>query len=81
MNDNFCYYIDHLKFVISTLVKLTIFFDNSLRIENNLWGIRNLEEFGIEGKKMIFIKKILLVCLKIIFLQFIEKLLFKFKQS
>ena len=27
------------------------FFDNSLKLQNDLWGIRNLEEVNIEGKK------------------------------
>ena len=27
------------------------FFDNSLKMHNNLWGIRNLEEVSDEGKK------------------------------
>ena len=27
------------------------FFDNSLKMQNNLWGIRNLEEVSDEAKK------------------------------
>ena len=31
--------------------KSNFVFDNSLKIQNNLWGIRNLEEVSEEGKK------------------------------
>ena len=30
------------------------FFDNKLRIQNEVWGIRNLEEVSHEGKKKWF---------------------------
>ena len=43
------------------------FFDNSLKIKNDFWGIRNLEEVCVEGIKNGFFKKILFVCLQIIF--------------
>ena len=43
------------------------FFDNSLQMQNNLWGIKNLEKFVIRARKMVFHKKILLKCLQIIF--------------
>ena len=43
------------------------FFDNSLKKQNHLWGIKNLEEVGDEAKKMVFLKKILLGCFQIIF--------------
>ena len=33
------------------------FFDNSLKIQNDLWGIRNLEDVDIEGKKNGFIQE------------------------
>ena len=41
----------HLKFVISIQVKVIIFFDNSLKMQNDLWGIKNLEEVCDESKK------------------------------
>ena len=41
----------HLKFVISIQVKVIIFFDNSLKMQNDLWGIKNLEEVFDESKK------------------------------
>ena len=44
----------HLKFVISTQVKVIIFFDNSLKMQNDLWGIKNLEEVCVEAKKNAF---------------------------
>ena len=43
------------------------FFDNSLKMQNDLWGIRNIEEVTEEAKKNGFFKKILLVCQQIIF--------------
>ena len=43
--------MDHLKFVISIQVKVIIFFDNSLKMQNDLWGIKNLEEVCDESKK------------------------------
>ena len=43
------------------------FFDNSLKMQNDLWGIRNIEEVTEEAKKMVFFRKILLVCQQIIF--------------
>ena len=30
------------------------FFDNLLKMKNDLWGIRNLEHVSDEGKKMVF---------------------------
>jgi len=33
------------------------FFDNSLKIKNNLWGVRNLEEVSEEGKKNGFLQE------------------------
>ena len=50
-------------------------FDNSLKMQNNLWGIRNLKEVSQEGKKMAFFKKILLLCRQIILQQFLGRLL------
>ena len=41
----------HLKFVISIQAKVIIFFDNSLKMQNDLWGIKNLEEVCNESKK------------------------------
>ena len=41
----------HLKFVISIQVKVIFFFDNSLKMQNDLWGIKNLEEVCDESKK------------------------------
>ena len=41
----------HLKFVRSIQVKVIIFFDNSLKMQNDLWGIKNLEEVCDESKK------------------------------
>ena len=43
------------------------FFDNSLKMQNKLWGIRNLEEVTDEAKKNGFFKKKQLDCLQIIF--------------
>jgi hypothetical protein len=48
-------------------VKVIIFFDNSLKMQNDLWGIKNLEEVCDESKKNGFLKRILLGCLQIIF--------------
>ena len=36
------------------------FFDYSLKIKNEFWGIRNLEEVTYEAKKNCFYKEILL---------------------
>ena len=33
------------------------FFDNSLKIHNDLWGNRNLEKKSDEGKKMAFSRR------------------------
>ena len=33
------------------------FFDNKLRIQNDVWGIRNLEEVSHEGKRNGFIQE------------------------
>ena len=33
-------------------------FDNSLKTQNHLWGIRNIEDVDVEAKKKIFIKRI-----------------------
>ena len=41
----------HSKFVISIQVKVIIFFDNSLKMQNDLWGIKNLEEVCDESEK------------------------------
>ena len=41
----------YLKFVISIEVKVVIFFDNSLKMQNDLWGVKNLEEVCDESKK------------------------------
>ena len=41
----------HLKFVINIQVKVIIFFDNSLKMQNTLWDIKNLEEVCVESKK------------------------------
>ena len=41
----------HLKFVISIQVKVIIFFDNSLKMQNDLWGIKNIEEVFDESRK------------------------------
>ena len=43
-----------LKFVISIQVKVIIFFDNLLKMQNDLWGIKNLEEVCEESKKNVF---------------------------
>ena len=43
--------MDHLKLVTSIQVKVIIFFDNSLKIQNDLWGIRNIEQVTKEAKK------------------------------
>ena len=40
----------HLKFLISIQVKVIVF-DNSLKMQNDLWGIKNLEEVSDESKK------------------------------
>ena len=37
-------------------------FDNSLKMQNDLWGIRSLEEVTFEAKKMVFYKRKLFVC-------------------
>ena len=37
--------------------KSNYFFDNSLKIQNNFWGIRNLEEVSFEAKKNGFFKE------------------------
>ena len=42
------------------------FFDNSLKIKNKFWGIKNLEEVNDEAKKIVFLKKKLLICRQII---------------
>ena len=47
--------------------KSNYFFDNSLKMKNDLWGIKNIEEVTEAAKKMVFFKKILLVCQQIIF--------------
>ena len=33
------------------------FFDNSLKMQNNFWGIRNLEEVSYEAKKNCFFQE------------------------
>ena len=43
------------------------FFDNSLKLQNDLWGIRNLEEVSEEAKKNGFYQEKLLKCQQIIF--------------
>ena len=50
------------------------FFDNSFKMQNELWGVRNLKEVNDEDKKWFF-NKFVLVCLQIVFQQFIEKFL------
>ena len=42
-------------------------FDNSLKMQNELWGIKILRKFMMRVRKMVFLKRILLVCLQIIF--------------
>ena len=44
----------HLKFVISIQLKVIVFFENSFKIQNNFWSIKNLVEAFDEGKKNIF---------------------------
>ena len=51
------------------------FVDYVLKIPNELWCIRKLEEFTEEAKKMVCFKKISLGCQKIIFQLFIESFL------
>ena len=41
-------------------------FDNSLKMQNAYWSIRNLEEVSFEGKKMVFLKRILFIYRQII---------------
>ena len=48
-------------------IKSNYLFDNSIKMQNYLWGIRNAEEVTDLGIKMGFTKKILLVCRQIIF--------------
>ena len=43
--------MDHSKFVISIQARVIIFFDNSLKMQNERWGINNLEEVCDESKK------------------------------
>ena len=43
--------MSHLKFLISIQVKVIIFFDNSLKMQNDLWGIKNLKEVSDESKE------------------------------
>ena len=57
----------HLKLVISILFKVIIFFDKTFKMQNYLWGIRDLEQVNDEGKKMALFKRILLRCLQTIF--------------
>ena len=42
--------MDHLKFVKSIRVKVIIY-DNSLKMQNDLWGLKNLEEVCDESEK------------------------------
>ena len=48
-------------------IQSNYFVDYSLKIENDLWYIRNLEEVTEKVKKMFCFKKISLGCQKIIF--------------
>ena len=41
----------HLKFVNKHTSESNYFFDNSLKMQNNLWGIKNLEEVCDESEK------------------------------
>ena len=47
----------HLKFVRTIQVKVIIFLNNSLKMQNYLWGIRNIEEVCNEGKKNGFLQE------------------------
>ncbi len=46
---------------------MNYFFDNSLKMQNDLRSMKNLEEVCDESKKNGFLKRILLRCLQIIF--------------
>ena len=52
--------MDHSKFVISIQVKVIIFSDNSLKLQNDLWGIKNLEEVCEESKKNGFSQEVII---------------------
>ena len=43
--------MDHSKFVISIQARVIIFFNNLLKMQNDLWVIKNLEEVCSESKK------------------------------
>ena len=43
------------------------FFDNSLKMKNDYWGISNLEEVSCEGKKNGFSQEDIILCRQIIF--------------
>ena len=47
----------HLKFVRTIQVKVIIFLNNSLKMQNYLWGCKNLEEVCDESKKNGFSKE------------------------
>ncbi|WP_342665658.1 MULTISPECIES: hypothetical protein [Prochlorococcus] len=47
--------------------EMNYFFDNSLKMQNDLRSMKNLEEVCDESKKNGFLKRILLRCLQIIF--------------
>jgi len=41
----------HLKYLNKHISEGNYFFDNSLKMQNDLWGIKNLEEVCDEAKK------------------------------
>ena len=47
---DFLFFMDHLKFVKSIRVKVIIY-DNSLKMQNDLWDIKNLEEISDKSQK------------------------------
>ena len=42
---------------------MNYFFDNSLKMQNDLWGIRNIEEVTDEAKKNGFLQEDIISCL------------------
>ena len=54
--------------------KINYLFDNALKMQNNLWEIRNLKDVREEGKNRL-LKKISLVCRQIMFYEFFMKII------
>jgi len=47
----------HLKIGNKHISQSNYFFDNYLKMQNNLWGIRNIEEVTDEAKKNGFLQE------------------------